>query len=215
MLFRSTILAMALIVGILNQSEAFYGFEEYAQAILSKAPEGWAIAEKRINIVPEGFHNTDVKGELYVFCGPNKVTWNWKDMAGNWHCEELAHETLEVWILPGNYRPGIGTYLRIKGPVLPSKVYDSKIVKVYVQPSHRLTISKDEFNKIATKASMMYWDDSGGKDIISWLDWKQEMSKALQSAEQIPDTDKFRREFQNSAGGNFRNFEKAGGESKK
>jgi hypothetical protein len=181
---RSIILAMALVLAMLNESSALYTFEEYAQAILSKAPTGWAIAEKQTNVVPEGFHNTDAKGELYVFCGPRKVTWNWKDIAGDWHHEELAYETLEVWIFPSNYRPGIGTYLTIKGPVLPSKVYDSQTVKVYVKPSHRLTISKDEINKKATKASMMYWDDSGRKDITSWLNWKEEIAKALQSAEQ-------------------------------
>lgn len=173
-----TILVFVTIV--LGQTCPLSAFEEYAYEILSKAPEGWKIAEKRLNAVPEGFSNKYIKGELYVFCGPKKVNWNWKDRTGNWHREALAHESLEVWILPGEYGPGIKTYLTIKGPILPTKVYQSQSVVVYAMPSHRLITSQDEFNRLTSKASEMYWDDSGGKHAISWINWWVSIATALQ-----------------------------------
>jgi hypothetical protein len=182
---RAMIFALVSLVAVLSQASSFSNFEEYAQAILARAPQGWSIAEKRVNVVPEGFYNKDTTGELYIFCGPNKVTWNWKDRAGNWHREPLAHESLEIWLFPGDYRPGIRTYLSLKGPVLPTLVYDSERVRVYVMPSHRLIVTDDEFNKSIRKATEVYWDDSGGKHTISWINWKSEIATALQSAERL------------------------------
>lgn len=181
MYFRAAIFDLVLLA--MFPSTSFSGFAEYAHAILSRAPTGWAIAEKRLNVVPEGFLNKDVKGELYVFCGPKKVIWNWKDSGDNWHHDAIAYESLEIWLLPGNYSPGIKTYLTIKGPVLPSKVYDSQALKVYAMPSHRLIITENEFNKLIHKATTMYWNDSGGKHELSWPNWKSEIVISLQSFE--------------------------------
>jgi hypothetical protein len=167
-----TIFVLLLGFIVLGTTISFSAFENYMDQILSKAPSGWAILEKRINAVPMGFHNKDIKGELYIICGPKKVSWNWKDKIGNWHREDLAHESLEIWIFPWDYSPGASTYFNIKGPVLPEKVYESHKAKVYAKPSHRLIIPEEQFNNMVSKATQMYWDDSDGNYSLSWPDWK-------------------------------------------
>jgi hypothetical protein len=174
---------MALVVFLANKALGSSSFEKYAETILSMAPLGWVIAERHTNAVPEGFRNKKIKGTLYVFSGPKKVTWNWKAHNGEWNHEDLAYEALEIWIFPGNYRPGVKTYLKIKGPILPSKIYASKHVRVYAKPSHRLIVEKEIISKKAAEATMSYWDDSGEKDTISWMNWKDQIFDALQSAE--------------------------------
>lgn len=150
MIYKKFITVLVFFIVILLEISV-YAFEEYVHAILNKLPEGWTLVEKKINVVPVGFYNKNNKGELYILCGPKKINWHWKDRNGNWHSEAIAFESLEIWMFKGDYRPGLKTYLTIKGPILPTKVYKSSKIIVYANPSHKLTISKDDFKGLTKK----------------------------------------------------------------
>lgn len=180
-LFLIMIFDIFMSINIVNAAQ----FHKYINAILEIAPCGWKIAKICPNLVPNVFYNKFPPGQLIILSGPNNVMWNWKDADGKPHRESFAKESLEIWLFPPNYFPGIRTYINIKGQILPINIYESRNIKVYANHSHMLLITDYVFQEFVGKAKAMYWDDSVKNYAISWSEWRHDIVMAIKSAEEF------------------------------
>ncbi len=147
----------------------------YVQAILSNIPKQWKLSKKLINQVPRGLYNQQIKGELYIFTGPKTIYWNHKDFQGKWHRSGLAEESVNVWIMPGNYKAGWKTYIQFKGAARPDKIFSSDNIVVYAEKSLLIT-DKPKTDKILKTSLGVFWDEV---KTVTWESWEKDIENAL------------------------------------
>lgn len=160
-----------------------YSNPKVADRLVGAAPQTWTLAERKEDQVPWGHHWSDGYrghgGTKLILVGPTPVNLHWQDQAGGWHEEPLARESLEVWILPAEYREGRWGF---HGPPPAELVAANRMDRVYALPSHRLN-SEDEFNAFLKKVSATSWPASPHNGAsLSWKSWKVDLTKALGGA---------------------------------
>jgi hypothetical protein len=115
-------------------------------------------------------------GTKLIFVGPSPVNFHWRDRASQWHDDPIARESLEIWILPAEYREGRYGF---HDPIPAELVVASRGVRVYAQPSHRLN-SEVEIQALLKQATETSWPQSpanGGS--LSWKSWKADIANAV------------------------------------
>jgi len=99
---RNRALRILVVVGFLVAScdsgvSELPAVSEIRDRVTASLPEDWSLIESQDGQAPPGHGDVEAIGS-----GP--VTFQWKDESGEWHDEELARETLEVWVMPGSYQ---------------------------------------------------------------------------------------------------------------
>ena len=165
------------------QLEAPYSNPKAADAIVKAAPVGWSLAATAPDQIPRGHHWSDGYkghgGTKLVLVGPTPVNLHWCDTTGQWHDDPLANESLELWLLPPQYREGLSA-LGVHAPIPAELVFSNNAVRVYAKPSHRLK-SEEQFYALLKRATATSWPESPhdtGRP-LSWAAWKADISKAL------------------------------------
>jgi hypothetical protein len=104
--------------------------------VLKLAPTGWAIAEDAPGQVPEGHYWGDrgrdyqgPRGRRVVFMGPRDVECRWRDRNGAWQHEKVGKETLELWVMPGNYRESWGSWFNLHAPPAAELIFSGSNVR--------------------------------------------------------------------------------------
>lgn len=120
---------------------------EIEDVLAGALPKGWSLIESQDGQVPQGHGSVEASGWLYLLLGPGPVTFQWKDESGEWHDEELARETLELWVMPGSCRPSPRRFLEHHRHVPPERIFASQKIRVYGRVSHRI-IAEDRFNEL-------------------------------------------------------------------
>jgi hypothetical protein len=151
--------------------------------VIASVPQPWSLVETKEDQVPWGHHWSDGYkghgGTKLVLVGPSPVNFHWRDQAGQWHDDPIAHETLEIWILPAEYREGRYGF---HDPIPPDLVSATHTVRVYARPSHRLN-SESEFEGFLKKAAETSWPASPYNGAaLSWKTWKKDLANAVGGA---------------------------------
>jgi hypothetical protein len=84
--------------------------------------------------------------------------------------------------MPPAYRNNWRTLLTMHAPPQPGRIFASEHVRVYARPSHRLTISEQEFrDNIMRKATATSWPESPWNHParLSWESWETDLRRAL------------------------------------
>jgi hypothetical protein len=120
--------------------------DQVPATVLKLAPTGWVIAADTVGQVPEGHYWGDrgrdyqgPRGRHVVFMGPRDVEFIWRNRNGAWQHENLSKETLELWIMPGNYRESWASWFNLHAPPAAELIFSGANVKVYAKPSARVT----------------------------------------------------------------------------
>ncbi len=150
---------------------------EIEEILLAAVPEYWSLAESREGQGPPGHGSVDRSGRQFVLLGPGPVAFQWKDEAGQWHNEELAREALELWVMPGSYRPSLRRFFEHHGHLPPKRIYASDRLRVYAQVSHRI-VNEDRFSELLRTARSTSWSDIADKS-CTWTDWAEEVSESF------------------------------------
>lgn len=151
---------------------------EAKSAILKALPPEWSLHEAREDELPWGHFNTGSGGELLVLVGPQPIDFLWRAGDEPWHRAPIAQESLELWMLPGGYRPAPRRPNEHHPPVPPVEIFDGESVTVYGRISHVIT-ELDQFDSLLREASSTSWSDIPNKS-LSWATWRQDLAKALQ-----------------------------------
>ncbi len=149
-------------------------YELCANLIERKSPN-WKIIEKKDNEVHFGFYNTEPKGELFVFVGPKNVSFNYKNKI--WNKSNLAKEAIYIWIMPGDYKPGLMSYIGMKAPVLPEKIFSSNDMVIYGEVSHYI-VDTITFKKLLKGSLETGWDEGIN---VSWNEWEKDVASVLEN----------------------------------
>jgi len=149
-------------------------------------PSGWTVATREDGQLPQGHYWGDwgrdyagPRGRHLVVVGRQPVAMSWRANDGSSHKDAIAKESLDIWIMPGNYREGFWSRINPHAPAHPSTVFSGQNVKVFAMPSHKL-IDENRFKEIGANASVTEWPDSPwntGK--LSWTDWRTALADAL------------------------------------
>jgi len=154
------------------------------KAITNSLPVGWTIAERKPDQIPHGHHwnenYTGPKGFLLIVKGIRPVDAEFSDAHEKWNAIHVATESLEIWVMPGNYRDSFFRWLSIGRPIPPTVVLKRSTVKVYARPSHVL-ISKQQFWRILSKSNGVMWPDSpvNSPELLSWKNWRLNLEEAV------------------------------------
>jgi len=154
-------------------------------AVTNAFPSGWTLAVRKTNEIPYGHHwnqnYTGPKGLLVIAKGIRPVNADFSDANEKWHAVHVATESLEIWLMPSNYRDSPFAWLSIDRPIQPTAVVNQSPIKVYAQPSH-LLLSEQQFWDILSKFNGVRWPDSPGNnpELLTWKDWRLKLSKAIE-----------------------------------
>jgi hypothetical protein len=191
---RSTLLwsfsLSVLIVSICACSKTTNGPppEAVPAIVLKMAPRGWAIADDTSGQVPYGHYwgNREAeyrgpRGRRIVFMGPGDVQFTWWDKNDDLQRENLAKETLEVWIMPGAYRESWESRLAWHTPPRAELIFSSVTVKIYANESARWASQASEarFNVILKEASTRVRPLGLCEVPLSWSTWRADLIREL------------------------------------
>ena len=154
--------------------------DEIEEALTSSLPQAWSLSERQESQAPPGHGPVEPSGRLYVLLGPGPVAFQWKDESGAWHSEELARETLELWVMPGAYRPSPKRFLEHHRHVPPDLVYASDRIRAYGRVSHRI-VDEQRFDDLLRKAYSTSWSDIAEKR-CTWTGWSEAIAASLGAA---------------------------------
>jgi hypothetical protein len=155
------------------------GGSEIEGVLAGVLPEGWSLIESKDGQAPPGHGPVEQYGRLYVLLGPGPVAFQWKDESGEWHEEALARETVELWVMPGFYRPSLRRFLEHHRHIPPERIYRSDSLRVYGRVSHRI-IAEEQFSELLQSARSTSWSDIGRKD-CTWQDWPRDLAAGLKT----------------------------------
>ena len=154
--------------------------------ITAHLPSGWSIAIREDGQLPQGHYWGDwgrdyagPRGRHVVAVGPEPVAMSWRANDGNAHKEAIARESLDVWIMPANYREGFWSRINLHAPEHPTELFAGENVKVFAMPSHAL-VDQTPLKEILANATETDWPDSpwrSGK--LSWTSWRTTLASAL------------------------------------
>lgn len=104
---------------------------------------------------------------------------SWRANDGTAHKDAIAHESLDVWIMPANYREGFWSRINLHAPEHPTEVFAGESMKVFAMPSHAL-IDQTRFKEILANATETDWPDSSSRSgKLSWTTWRTTLASAL------------------------------------
>lgn len=162
--------------------------EYYAKIIEDSMPDSWRLIKKITGVIPYGHYDgleyDGSKGILLLLEGDIDVFFHWKDKNEVWHREALAKESLEIWIMPPEYRLSWKRFFVMKSPVPAKEVYSDEKIRVYGYTSHHIESLK-EFNEIASSFPSITtgWPDSPyHTGVLSWVTWKEDINLIMREA---------------------------------
>jgi hypothetical protein len=179
---RNRALRILVVVGFLVAScdsgvSELPAVSEIRDRVTASLPEDWSLIESQDGQAPPGHGDVEATGSLLVLLGSGPVTFQWKDESGEWHDEELARETLELWVMPGSYRPSPRRFFEHHRHVPPELIYASKNIRVYGRVSHRI-IAEDRFNDLLKVAHSTSWSDIS-ETTCTWQGWQEAVAAAF------------------------------------
>src|SRR5260221_4518218 len=105
------------------------------------------------------------------------MSWLAKD--GSSYKDAIARESLDIWIMPSDYREGFWSRVNFEAPEHPTEIFAGEDVKVYAIPSHAL-IDQTRFKEILANAAETNWPDSPSRSRkLSWTTWRTTLASAL------------------------------------
>ena len=111
--------------------------------------------------------------------GPQPVAVFWRARDGSSHKDAIARESLDIWIMPANYRESFWSRLSLHAPEHPMEVFSGSSVKVFAMPSHA-SIDQTRFKEILANAAETDWPDSPSRSRkLSWTTWQTTLASAL------------------------------------
>lgn len=145
--------------------------------LTANLPQDWSLIESRAVQAPPGHGPVEASGRLYVLLGPGAVAFQWQDESGQWHSEDLAREVLELWVMPGTYRPSLLRFVEHHRHVPPQRIYTSEKIRVYGRVSHRI-VAEDRFYELLKVAYSTSWSDIP-EATCTWADWPEAIATSL------------------------------------
>lgn len=137
--------------------------------VAAHLPNGWMVATREDGQLPQGHYCGDwgrdyagPRGHV-VAVGPQAVAMSWRANDGTAHKDAIARESLDVWIMPANYREGLWSRVNLHAPEHPTEVFAGASVKVFAMPSHAL-VDQVRFKSILANANETDWPDSPAHD---------------------------------------------------
>jgi hypothetical protein len=187
--FAFTLTVVVVACGTRERSEQFDPSAATA-AIRSALPPKWNLAETVVGELPFGHYWGDWsrgysgrRGQRVTVTGPTPVMLVWTDDAGRQHQDAMAVESIDLWVMPPEYRNEWRTFINPEAPVPPALVKGGNRWRVYGAPSHRLTISREAFDRFirSGQPAETRWPDSphNKPERISWRTWKADLRRAL------------------------------------
>jgi hypothetical protein len=154
--------------------------------VAAHLPGGWSVAIREDGRLPQGHYwgdwgrdYTGPRGRYVVAVGPQSVAMSWRANDGSWHTDAIARESLDVWIMPGNYREGFWSRINLHAPEHPTQVFSGSSVTVFAIPSHAV-IDQTRFEEILASAAETDWPDSPSRSRkLSWTAWRTTIAAAL------------------------------------
>jgi hypothetical protein len=110
--------------------------------------------------------------------GPRDVEFTWRDQNGALQHENLGKETLELWIMPGDYRESWASKLNVHAPEPAELIFSGANVRVYAKPSARVT-SEARLKAILKEATETRGLESDQP--LSWSTWRADLQTELAS----------------------------------
>jgi hypothetical protein len=159
--------------------------DEALRVVTNTLPPGWTVETVKTNEIPYGHHwnenYTGPRGILVIAKGTRPVNAEFSDTNGNWHAVHVATESLEIWLMPGNYSESVFGWMAIGRPITATTVVNHGPIKVYARPSHVL-LSEVEFNRTLSKFQGIRWPDSpvNSPKLLSWKNWRLQLKKAIE-----------------------------------
>ena len=149
-------------------------------------PGGWSVATREDGQLPQGHYWGDSgrdyagpRGRHLVAIGPQPVAMSWRANDGSSHKDAISRESLDIWIMPANYREGFWSRISLHAPEHPTEVFSGSSVKVFAMPSHAL-IDQTRFKEILANAAETDWPDSPSRSgKLSWTTWQTTLASAL------------------------------------
>ena len=154
--------------------------------VAAHLPNGWTVATREDGQLPQGHYWGDwgrdyagPRGRHVVAVGPQPVAISWRANDGTAHKDAIARESLDVWIMPANYREGFWSRINLHAPEHPTEVFAGESVKVFAMPSHAL-VDQVRFKNILANANETDWPDSPARTKkLSWATWRATLAGAL------------------------------------
>lgn len=163
-------------------------FDAERNLLVSELPTGWTLVNTETGQYPYGHHYCSPykgeKGYKLTLLGPTAVAANWTTESGEKKSTEVGFESIEVWLMPGEYKDAKFAWLCFHRPVQPLHIVDSFNLQAFGRASHYLD-PKDKFMKeVLPKATSIRWPDSPATDpaLVSWKTWQSDLAKALRPA---------------------------------
>ena len=184
-IFFSNVIFLVILVspGFSMSDSDQVGKNELVEKINNNLPSRWKLVETKSGVIPHG-HYWGLKyegpgGLSIVLEGDKDVYLHWKDNKGDWHKEALAKESLELWIMPPDYRESWKRFFIIDKPKSAELLISGNSARVYGYPSHRIG-SDERFKEILSHAKSTKWPDSpANKGTLSWREWKEDIKKIM------------------------------------
>jgi hypothetical protein len=158
-----------------------YSNPRLVKQVVAAMPHGWSLAETLEDQIPRGHHLSDGYkghgGTKVVLVGPTPVYLHWRDQGGSWHDDALAKESVELYVMPPEYRQGWSGF---DAPIPADLVVANQVTRIYGLATHHLN-SESEFDRLLQRATVTSWPISphSGTMSLSWETWKTDVSRAV------------------------------------
>jgi hypothetical protein len=160
-----------------------------ASSVQRSLPAEWAVAETRSNEIPFGHYWGDSsgpyrgqRGTLLIVTEPKPVSVWSSGGDGRSHRDPIAVESFGCLVNAFGLPQQLATLLSMHAPLQPDCIFADERVRVYARPSHRLTISEQQFkDQILTKGTEINWPESPWNEParLSWGSWQTDLRRAL------------------------------------
>jgi hypothetical protein len=177
----------ALVVTGVAGAQTQPALEATARAVEEALPTGWTVAERKSNEFPWGHHwcedYSGPKGIQIIVVGPKPVSVQMKMKDGISQAFPIAKESLELWVMPPEYRDSWKAWLCFSRPIQPTSIAAVAGARIYGRPAHRLN-SEAEFKDLLSKAHAVSWPSSPWNDpaTFSWATWARDVEVAARGA---------------------------------
>ncbi len=185
-LFRYGVLSLLILLA--NGYEFSYAgvvdnLNEYEHVVNKVLPEGWSITETSADVLPDGHYwGMEYKGHKgvgLVLIGKNDVPLDWKDQNDTWHKSPAAKESIDLWIMPHDYKLSWKRFFIFHRPEAAELIFSTPEIKVYGSAGHKI-IDQKTFNGLISKAKSTKWPESPSNDgKLSWDNWETAIQGAF------------------------------------
>ncbi|HSH94706.1 MAG TPA: hypothetical protein VK968_11220, partial [Roseimicrobium sp.] len=129
--------------------------------------------EKQSEMTPVWFNHSATRS--FILVGPQRTSIIIVDNGGPERRMDFGHECLEVWMVPGDFKPDFPGFFDAGAVVPPEDVYRSTGLRVYVRIRRYLT---PEEQKALAVVRSSRWAVSFDP---SWSRWKKDISDQLRT----------------------------------